>query len=72
MRALALKKYKPNLQLHVQVILPENKCHFDYLADTMVCVEELKLGLLSQNCRCPGIATLMYILSTYEGRGGKF
>ena len=64
MRALALKKYKPDLQLHVQVILPEHKSHFDYLADTMVCVGELKLGLLAQNCRCPGFATLMYILTT--------
>lgn len=52
------------MQLHVQVLLPENKCHFDYLAESMVCVEELKLGVLSQNCRCPGFTTLMYHLTT--------
>ena len=64
MRALALKKNAPNLPLHVQVLLPENKAHFDNLADSMVCTEELKLGLLAQSCRCPGFATLMYMLTT--------
>lgn len=30
----------------------------------MVCVEELKLGILAQNCRCPGFTTLIYQLTT--------
>ncbi|KAI3657470.1 hypothetical protein MP638_002733 [Amoeboaphelidium occidentale] len=63
MRALALKKAR-NVPLHVQVLLPENKCHFEHLADTMMCVDELKLGMLAQSCRCPGFATLVNILTT--------
>eukprot|EP00158_Paraphelidium_tribonemae_P009403 Partr_v1_DN28856_c0_g1_i3_m33832 putative Potassium large conductance calcium-activated channel, subfamily M, alpha member 1 len=64
MRALALKKQVVNVPLHVQVLMPEHKVHFDRLADTIVCVEELKLGLLAQNCRCPGFSTLMHMLTT--------
>jgi hypothetical protein len=64
------------MQLHVQVLLPEHKCHFDYLgiqvitsayrrvADTVVCVEELKLGMLAKNAECPGFTTLLYLLTT--------
>lgn len=59
-----MAKFEPGIQLHVQVILPENKNHFDYVADTIVCVEELKMGLLAQNCRCPGITSLIYLLTT--------
>ncbi|KAJ3089535.1 Bifunctional dehydrogenase and ferrochelatase [Quaeritorhiza haematococci] len=52
MRAMAIKKYEPMLPLHVQVILPEHKSHFD------------DLGMLAHNCICPGFLTLCYILTT--------
>ncbi|KAI3650905.1 hypothetical protein MP228_004386 [Amoeboaphelidium protococcarum] len=64
MRALALRKSVKDIKLHVQVLMPENKSHFDYLADSMVCTDELKLGMLAQNCRCPGLTTLMHLLTT--------
>lgn len=71
MRALAIRKWcgtdqnnQNQVKIHVQVLLPENKVHFDYLADSMVCVNELKLGILAQNCRCPGFSTLIHNLTT--------
>jgi hypothetical protein len=64
MRALALKKQVRDLPLHVQVLLPEHKPHFDFLADSMICIEELKMGLLAQSCRCPGFATMINLITT--------
>ena len=42
--------------------------------DTAICKSELKLGLMAQNCLCPGISTLlsnlMYTSSESTGTGG--
>jgi len=41
--------------------------------DTAICKSELKLGLMAQNCLCPGISTLlsnlMYTTSESDGEG---
>lgn len=64
MRVLSLKKYDSAVPLYVQVQLPSNRIHFRHLAEHVVCVEEIKLGLLAANVVAPGFATIIYLLTT--------
>ncbi|KAI9137348.1 hypothetical protein BKA69DRAFT_1098463 [Paraphysoderma sedebokerense] len=64
MRALAIKRFDRTIPLFVETILPENQSHFEYIAEHILCVDELKLGILSQSCRIPGFATLIALLTT--------
>ena len=48
----------------MQLIKPESEHHFESNIftnnkDQIVCINELKLGLLSKSCLCPGIITLL-------------
>ncbi|CAG8754913.1 17116_t:CDS:2, partial [Acaulospora morrowiae] len=64
MRALALKKYNNDLPLYVQVHLPENISHFDFLAEDVICIDELSMGLMAQSLVTPGFASLVVLLTT--------
>ncbi|KAI0244776.1 hypothetical protein L0F63_002877 [Massospora cicadina] len=64
MLALAIKRFNKGLRLFAQVNLPENKPHFDCLAHQLVCIQELRLGMLAQNLLNPGFSTLIYLLAT--------
>ncbi|KAJ3191603.1 hypothetical protein HK101_007566 [Irineochytrium annulatum] len=64
MRAVSIKKFARDARLLVQVILPPNKLHFDYLAEHVFCLDEFKMGIISQNCIAPGFTTLINILVT--------
>ncbi|KAJ9054985.1 hypothetical protein DSO57_1008870 [Entomophthora muscae] len=64
MLALAIKRFNKGLRLYAQVNLPENKPHFDHLARQLVCLQELRLGMLAQNLLNPGFSTLIYLLAT--------
>ena len=60
--------YKEN-KLIMQLIKPESEHHFESNIftnnkDQIVCINELKLGLLSKSCLCPGIITLLTNLIT--------
>ena len=51
-------------KLIMQLIKPESEYHFESNIftnnkDQIVCINELKLGLLSKSCLCPGIITLL-------------
>ena len=56
-------------KLIMQLIKPESEHHFESNIftnnkDQIVCINELKLGLLSKSCLCPGIITLLTNLIT--------
>ena len=56
-----------SVKLCMQILRPEGKTHY-YLSnkqtkfDQVVCVEELKLGLLARSCLCPGLPAMIYNL----------
>ncbi|KAL7752186.1 hypothetical protein RI367_002231 [Sorochytrium milnesiophthora] len=68
MRALAIKKFDSRLPVYIESMSPNSQSHFDYLdmaiSDHVLCVDELKLGILGQTCRLPGFVTLLSLLST--------
>ena len=64
MRALSMKKYNQELKLYVQMHLPENVPHFDFLAKDVVCIDEFNLGLMAQSLIVPGLASMVALLTT--------
>ena len=64
MRAHAIKKYDRTIPLFVQVLLPQNITFFSSLADHVMCVDALKLGILSQNILSPGFLNFFNLLTT--------
>ena len=56
-----------SVKLCMQILRPEGKTHY-YLSnkqtkfDQVVCIEELKLGLLARSCLCPGLPAMIYNL----------
>ncbi|CAG8453233.1 802_t:CDS:10 [Diversispora eburnea] len=64
MRALALKKFNKKLSLYVQIHLPENVPHFDFLAKDVLCLDEITMGLMAQSLVNPGFASLIVLLTT--------
>ncbi|KAJ2823734.1 hypothetical protein GGI24_003606, partial [Coemansia furcata] len=70
MIALAVRKYlkghgdtKRAVPIYAQVLLPETTLHLEYLADHVICVEELRLGLLARSVMVPGFASLLQLLT---------
>ncbi|KAJ2076418.1 hypothetical protein H4R24_005707 [Coemansia sp. RSA 988] len=59
---------KPRFQVYAQTILPGSITHLTYLQTArIVCVDEMRLGIMAQNCVTPGFATLAFMLSTSVG-----
>ncbi|KAJ2649068.1 hypothetical protein IWW40_003479 [Coemansia sp. RSA 1250] len=53
------------LQVYAQTILPNSIAHLTYLQTSRIaCVDELRLGIMAQNCATPGFAALIFMLST--------
>ncbi|TPP67684.1 Calcium-activated potassium channel subunit alpha-1 [Fasciola gigantica] len=74
MQAISLKARKKTLRVVVQLHNFRNKClinnfpRWTYLVnDMVVCMEELKLGLMAYNCMAPGFATLVLNLLNIHG-----
>ncbi|KAI8584387.1 hypothetical protein K450DRAFT_219626 [Umbelopsis ramanniana AG] len=63
-RALTMRKYNRHLKLYVQTHLPENVVHFDFIARSVICVEEYNMGLLAQSALIPGFSSLLLLLTT--------
>ncbi|KAJ2472964.1 hypothetical protein GGI02_001210 [Coemansia sp. RSA 2322] len=70
MIALAVRKYLKghgnpcrSVPIFAQVLLPETTLHLEYLADHVICVEELRLGLLAKSVMVPGFASLLQLLT---------
>ncbi|KAJ2544670.1 hypothetical protein GGF49_001020 [Coemansia sp. RSA 1853] len=54
------------LQVFAQTILPNSIAHLAYLQTSrIVCIDEMRLGIMAQNCATPGFAALAFMLSTY-------
>ncbi|KAI9184550.1 potassium channel, sub T, member 2 [Blastocladiella emersonii ATCC 22665] len=63
LRAMALAAASP-APIYVQCLLPDTRRHFAHFADTVLCVDTLKLAVLARSALCPGFSTLVYLLST--------
>jgi hypothetical protein len=46
MRAVAFRKYRPNIPIFAQVILPRSTYHITGLVDHVLCIDEFKLGMI--------------------------
>ncbi|PIA17711.1 hypothetical protein COEREDRAFT_7304 [Coemansia reversa NRRL 1564] len=58
----------PKFQVYAQTILPGSITHLTYLQTArIICVDEMRLGIMAQNCATPGFATLAFMLSTSVG-----
>lgn len=63
LRLVSIKNTDSKIPVTVQVLLPSSKEKVKYIprtsSDTVICLTELKFGLLAQSCLCPGLSTLI-------------
>ncbi|GAU91177.1 hypothetical protein RvY_03484-2 [Ramazzottius varieornatus] len=66
MRVVAVKNYHPKTRIIVQLLQYRSKSYLTSIpnwdpqvGDNVVCLPEIKLGLLAQSCVAPGFSTLM-------------
>ena len=63
LRLVSIKNTTSNIPVTIQVLLSSSKDKVKYIprtsSDTVICLTELKLGLLAQSCLCPGLSTLV-------------
>ncbi|KAJ2162855.1 hypothetical protein GGF46_000237 [Coemansia sp. RSA 552] len=71
MVALAVRKFlrtrrgtSQAVPIYAQVLLPETTMHMEYLAEHVICIEELRLGLLAKSVMVPGFASLLQLLTS--------
>ncbi|KAJ2025329.1 hypothetical protein GGI06_000631, partial [Coemansia sp. S85] len=63
--AVGGKPSSPKFQVFAQTLLPGSITHLNYLQTArVVCVDEMRMGIMAQNCATPGFATLAFMLST--------
>ena len=71
LRLVAIKNTFTNIPVVIQVLLVSSAAQMSNIphteSDTVVCLNELKLGLLAQSCLCPGLSTL--ISNLFKARG---
>ncbi|KAI7833953.1 hypothetical protein BX661DRAFT_169053 [Kickxella alabastrina] len=59
------KNLSPKIKVFAQTLLPGSISHLAYPQTTRVmCVDEMRMGIMAQNCATPGFAALAYMLST--------
>ncbi|XP_078421343.1 calcium-activated potassium channel subunit alpha-1-like [Cetorhinus maximus] len=66
MRAIAIKQYWPEIRVIAQVLQYHSKAYLQNLPswdmkkrDSVICLSELKMGFIAQNCIVPGFSTLL-------------
>lgn len=63
LRLVSVKNTVPDITVIIQVLLSSSKAQVTNIPhtgkDTVICLSELKLGLLAQSCLCPGLSTLI-------------
>ncbi|KAK9240762.1 hypothetical protein V1525DRAFT_394892 [Lipomyces kononenkoae] len=64
MRALSLRKFNSGIRIFAEVHLRESVPNFDFLAETVVCKQELVDGLTAQSIIVPGLSSILIMLST--------
>ncbi|KAK2146016.1 hypothetical protein LSH36_639g01022 [Paralvinella palmiformis] len=72
MRATAVKNFNPDIRIIIQLLQYRNKLNLLHIpnwrwqsaGDDVICIAELKNGILAQNCLAPGASTLLCNLFT--------
>ncbi|PVV02510.1 hypothetical protein BB560_003035 [Smittium megazygosporum] len=68
MVTLAIKRFlhtlNKNVPIYVQILQPESSLHLELMTKNVICVDELRLGLLAKNCTTPGFSSLISGLLT--------
>ncbi|XP_077999015.1 calcium-activated potassium channel subunit alpha-1-like [Glandiceps talaboti] len=66
MRVISIKNYHPKIRTIVQLLQYHNKAYLLNIpswnwreGDDVICLAELKLGLIAQSCLAPGFSTMM-------------
>ncbi|XP_070544721.1 calcium-activated potassium channel subunit alpha-1-like isoform X31 [Ptychodera flava] len=66
MRVISIKNYHPKIRTIVQLLQYHNKAYLLNIpswnwreGDDVICLAELKLGLIAQSCLAPGFSTIM-------------
>ncbi|XP_069773575.1 calcium-activated potassium channel subunit alpha-1-like isoform X3 [Narcine bancroftii] len=66
MRVIAVKQYCPEIRIIAQVLQYHSKVYLQNLPswnmkqrDSVICLNELKMGFIAQNCIVPGFSTLL-------------
>ncbi|OQV21010.1 Calcium-activated potassium channel slowpoke [Hypsibius exemplaris] len=66
MRVVSIKNFKDDARVIVQLLQYHNKAYLQNIpswnvqaGDIVICIAELRLGLLAQSCYAPGFSTLM-------------
>ena len=63
LRLVSIKNTASNIPVTIQVLLSSSKQMISYIphtsSDVVICLTELKLGLLARSCLCPGLSTLV-------------
>ncbi|XP_003370271.1 calcium-activated potassium channel slo-1 [Trichinella spiralis] len=66
MRVISLKNYSPEIRVIVQLMQYHNKAYLLNIpswnwrtGDDVICLAELKLGIIAQSCLAPGFSTMM-------------
>lgn len=55
----AIKSVCPWVPVFCQLVSPRSTIHTWANWDTLVCIEELKMGIMARSCLCPGFSTLI-------------
>ncbi|XP_055331466.1 calcium-activated potassium channel slowpoke-like isoform X2 [Paramacrobiotus metropolitanus] len=78
MRVVSVKNFKGTARVIVQIAHYHNKAYLQNIpswntknGDVIICIAELRLGLLAQNCHAPGFSTLMANLFTTRSLDAK-
>ncbi|XP_060712469.1 calcium-activated potassium channel subunit alpha-1-like [Hemiscyllium ocellatum] len=76
MRAIAVKQYCPEIRVIAQVLQYHSKAYLQNIPswdmkrrDSVICLSELKMGFIAQNCIVPGFSTLLanlFVKNTQE------
>ncbi|XP_062337499.1 calcium-activated potassium channel subunit alpha-1-like [Osmerus eperlanus] len=73
MNVITVKTYHPKTRVIVQMLNPSSKVmvqkipHWDWnRGDAALCLTELKLGIMAQSCRVPGLSSLLANLFTMQ------
>ncbi|GLE05036.1 hypothetical protein PINS_up014020 [Pythium insidiosum] len=60
LRLLSIRNYNTDLEVYTQIVSPTYSNYInDVDADHVLCLDQVKLGLLAKSCICPGLVTLV-------------
>lgn len=67
LRVISIKNYRANVRVIIQILNYHNEEHLFNVpdwshkcyGDEVICINELKLGLLGKSCLCPGFSTMI-------------